>query len=291
MGCNLSATRIGLAGDSTLLHPDIASVADDLVAGALASRDMTIAQLIQATQSKLAAKGMLRSGAAIHELSAVANEELRTVAATSWTALMNTLGSMPPALTPALKGDVQSVFVGMFSARYDALQAAILPAFRTSGDDVAKLGVEMVRKTYDALLKRYLAEITLWAAAYERPNVDSATPAATYVFHGSVGSVQTGANATAKVVQNLGSADTGPLLENLRELTEQIGRLSNLDPLSQRQVAELNGEIERELKSAEPNPLKLRGLFNGLGTFIQTLAATPTAYAVIQTSATALGLM
>jgi hypothetical protein len=57
------------------------------------------------------------------------------------------------------------------------------------------------------------------------------------------------------------------------------------------QGTDLGTEIEHELSAAEPNPFKLRGLFNGLSALVQTIGGAPAAWGVIQSFATALGLM
>jgi hypothetical protein len=87
--------------------------------------------------------------------------------------------------------------------------------------------------------------------------------------------VQTGANSVANVTQNLGSSDLVPLLNAVRDFTRQLQSLPAVNPQMRRQGTDLGTEIERELSAAEPNPFKLRGLFNGLSTLVQTIGAAP----------------
>lgn len=103
--------------------------------------------------------------------------------------------------------------------------------------------------------------------------------------------MQTGANSTATVTQNLAGADLTSLIESIRKLTEQINQAQDLDPALQGQVTELNRDIVSELQAPKKNTFKLLGLFNGLTSFVQTLAVVPAAYSEIQSIATALGLM
>jgi hypothetical protein len=275
-----------------MLNPDIPTVVADLVDGALASRDRSIGLQIQAKQNMLASQGMGQSGRAVFELAEVANEELRTIAATLWTALLNALRAMPPSPGPQVQNDVRATFLDMFSARYDALQAAFSGAFHVGGGDRAKAaGVDMVHKTYEALSKRYSAEIALWAAAYNPSHLNAQPLAPQYVFNAPVGTVQTGANSTANVTQNLAGADLAPLIASLNRLIEEISQVPNVDPESQRQAVELNRDIVSALQAPQRNTYRLLGLFNGLATFVQTLGAVPAAYSEIQSIATALGLM
>lgn len=168
-----------------MLNPEIAMITNDWVDGALASRDRSIHMQIQAKQRTPAAQGVLRSGRAIFEYAEVANEELRVIAATLWTALLNALRAMPPVATADLKTDVQAAFDSLFLRRFKALEAALSNAFHSSAGEriqAVDAGVDVIRRTYEALSKRYSAEIALWAAAYGRSQMNSQPSSAQYIF-------------------------------------------------------------------------------------------------------------
>jgi hypothetical protein len=273
-----------------MLDRKITTIASNWVDGALGSRDLTLDQRIGAKQSFLSSRGMLISGAGVHGLAELANEELRTIAATSWTALMNALRAMPPAPSLELQQDVDAAFVEMLASRYQEMLATLGPAFEMSSGGRKALVVDIVQSRYKSILQQYAAEVMMWAAAYERSN--TASPAsATYVFNSPVGSLQTGAHSVANVTQNLGSSDLAPLSNAVREFATELQSLPAMSPQILRQGTDLGTEIERELSAAEPNPFKLRGLFSGLSAFVQSIGAAPAAWGVIQSIATALGLM
>jgi len=78
-----------------MLNYEIAAIAADLVDGALAGRDLNLHMQIRAKQNFLASKGYAMSGAAIHEIVKLANEELRTVFATTWTVAIRQSSAWP----------------------------------------------------------------------------------------------------------------------------------------------------------------------------------------------------
>jgi hypothetical protein len=275
-----------------LLTPDIAVIATDLAHGTIESRDATVIMKIQAKRNYLAAKGHGVSGAAIHELAALFGGELREFAVIAWAALIKALAAMPPKPGPDLQGEIQKVFTDMMIGRFNLLQPLFDQAFASSGSDRTRpLGLAIVQPIYDGLIKQYSAEIALWAAAYQNSNKGAAPASATYAFHGAVGSVQTGANSTAHVVQNIGAADAAKLLDAIHGFVAELNTRSDIDQGSKAQVTALTGAIERELQSENRNTSKLSGLFFGLSAFVQGMAAAPQAYATIQSIAMTLGLM
>lgn len=273
-----------------MLDKKISEIAGDWVEGALASRTTSFQRQIDAKQNQLAARGMFRSGAAIREFADIANEELRTFAATIWTALTNSLNAMPPAPSAVLGDEVLNVFEEMFSARYKAMLSFLAPVFVNSADPGGR-GIELVNTTYNALMTQYSAHVRLWAGVHERKSVGSSPPPASYVFNGPVGSVQTGAGSIANVVQKLNATDLAPLLKAVRDLEFDLQGIRDIDPLRRDQGIDLNKKIEQELVTAEPNVLVLQGLLSGLSSFVQGLASAPAAYSVLQACSQALGLM
>ena len=275
-----------------MLNPEIVVIATDLVYGTIDSRDASVIMKIQAKRNYLAAKGHGVSGAAIYELAGVFGAELREFAAIAWDALIKALNAIPPKPGAELKTEIQNVFTEMMAARFKVLEPMFDEAFTSNGSDRTRhLGRAIVDPIYGALIKQYSAEIALWAAAYRNSNAGSVAAPATYNFHGSVGSVQTGASATAHVVQNIGASDVAKLIDALRGFVAEINSRSDIDPTSKTQVTTITDAIESELQSESRNPAKLSGLFFGLSAFVQSIASAPQAYAVMQSIAMALGLM
>ena len=80
-------------------------------------------------------------------------------------------------------------------------------------------------------------------------------------FNAPVGAVQTGANATANVTQNLG-VDFSNVFRLLEQLKPQV---SELPPEQQEDALASIEVLEDELKSQDKNPKRIRGLLAGLG--------------------------
>jgi hypothetical protein len=275
-----------------MLDDAIVAVTRDLLEGVVASRERGLEQNLLAKQSELARRGMLDSSVAIQLYADAAADELRFVAETLWAALLKSMAAMPPKFDPNLKNDVMAAFGTLFREKFGSIDAAMTARIRPGAPAMTAHGTAMIQGKYEALLRQYKGEITLWASARERSRSAAApTPAATYNFHGPIGSLQTGPGAMAHVVQNIGPGDVAGVVEQLRELARQIGELQSIDERERGEGVTLATDIQAELQTAQPSRVKLRGLFYGLSEFVQALGAAPSAYVTLQSMASAIGLM
>lgn len=109
-------------------------------------------------------------------------------------------------------------------------------------------------------------------------------------FQGTVGSVQTGANAVANVVQNLGANERAALVSALQKVKEVIEIAPSLAEPQRQQLLEIAHECSSGIESESPNDTKLLAMFNVLGTTIQSIASAQPAYQALKTALLAVGI-
>lgn len=117
----------------------------------------------------------------------------------------------------------------------------------------------------------------------------SAAPAHVYNFHGTVGSVQTGPNSTASVVQYV-MPNQQELLAAVVALRDRLDGLTELDETLRRQVVETTESCRVELEKPTPNRVTLTRLLLGLATTIQTIPAVEPAYKALKVVASSAGI-
>lgn len=148
-------------------------------------------------------------------------------------------------------------------------------------------------------LQQYLRYLTPTEAAPFLPllglssplQVQGASPMIqNFTFHGNVGSVQTGANAVANVVQNLGMNERASLATALQQFKTAIESESSLTEIQKQKLLEITQKCSNEIGSESPDGTKLNDMFNVLGTTVQTLASAPVAYQVLRTTFLACGI-
>lgn len=123
-------------------------------------------------------------------------------------------------------------------------------------------------------------------------NNDSAngnSPGHNFNFYATVGSVQTGSNATANVVQTFAGIEKDKLIDALRELQNELVS-AQMAESDRTDITELATETIGELERATPNKLKLTSALSAIGTAVQTCAAAPQAYQLLKSAAAPFGI-
>ncbi|MFA6310400.1 MAG: hypothetical protein WCV99_10550 [Sterolibacterium sp.] len=160
-------------------------------------------------------------------------------------------------------------------------------------------GMEILTNNVSGALTRYLRYLTPLEAAPFKPllgqeetsQVQGTHPVVNnFNFQGTVGSVQTGANAVANVVQNLGADERTALVSALQQVKEAIGIAPSLPEPQRRELLEIAHECSSQLESESPNDTQFLNMFNVLGTTIQSIAGVQPAYQVLKTALLAVGI-
>lgn len=112
-----------------------------------------------------------------------------------------------------------------------------------------------------------------------------------YYFYGTVGAVQTGANAIANVVQNIGADDKQALTDALNLVRESIGAIQNLAEVQKEELVQVVDECRAEITSEKPNNTRLRALLSTVATSIQTIASAQPAYQAVKGALLPLGIV
>lgn len=111
-----------------------------------------------------------------------------------------------------------------------------------------------------------------------------------YNFYGAVGSVQTGANATANVVQNLGADDRASLLSAIQQVRDALSNSPSVGEQQRSELLEIADECASQMTASAPNNTKLLTMFNVLGTAIQSIASAQPAYQALKGAILPLGI-
>lgn len=111
-----------------------------------------------------------------------------------------------------------------------------------------------------------------------------------YNFYGAVGSVQTGANATANVIQNLGADDRATLSSAIQQVRDALSNAQTVGEQQRKELLEIADECVSQMSASSPNNTKLLTMFNVLGTSIQSIASAQPAYQALKIAVLPLGI-
>ena len=139
--------------------------------------------------------------------------------------------------------------------------------------------------------EKHNIEIDLYVDSLRETGKEALPPRATYHFYGSVGAVQSGANAYANVVQHLADSDKQEIINALNEVKLAVQNASKKSEREIHELIEIVDDSIDELAKSNPNNTKLRACFDVLSGSIQAIASAGPAYHALKSALLPLGIM
>src|SRR5262245_52348261 len=135
-------------------------------------------------------------------------------------------------------------------------------------------------------------DIELFVLSLRQREAAAGTIGPTVVVQGSVQTLQTGANATATIVQHFDAPDRDVLVKALDVVQEALGTVAAASTgIHTAEVLELVRDCRLEAEKPSPNKPKLAALGSGIATMIQTTASLKPAYDLLKSALLPLGVL
>jgi hypothetical protein len=145
---------------------------------------------------------------------------------------------------------------------------------------------------WDRAVTKVETEIDLFVLSLRRASKDQQLGSPPPVFHiSSVGAIQTGPNATASIVMNIGAEDREVLLRALDLVKGGLAGVESLPAHLRAEIIDLVDEVKSELKKPKPNGTRLGSLASTIATAIQTAGSLQPAYQALKAALLPLGIM
>lgn len=248
-----------------------------------------MAELLRSIKFDMSRRGMAQSGGHVAQLFDAHKKELETRAALAWQALHRAHQTCGAPVYEGLGIDLKSELKNTIQAEADKLKSSF-------GDQAKKISVFRDHPQFDLaanarlLVNKHDLEIEIYEDSFMSGKKDENASVQQYHFYGSVGAVQTGANAKANVVQNLDASEMSSLKEALRMSREAISSYTSLDDAKRQELIGVADDCILELDSASPNNTRLLPLFTVLATSVQAIASARPAYLALRTALLPLGI-
>lgn len=209
-----------------------------------------------------------------------------------WSNLHRAHGSFGSELSAGLRADLTQAFRADFDAM---MEQQLRPRFDVDLKDFRSSAkgpdwTAQLNAARDRELARYEAEIEHYVALLEAAAARGAPAAASYVIHGNVGAVVTGAGAVTNVVQNINPDQREALLKALELVKHAIGAAPELEEQDRRELVEFADEAAGEVAKERPNTRRLSLTLQSLAAAVQGIASAPGAYEVLSSAAVAIGI-
>lgn len=259
---------------------------EQLVDVQVTERRRLFPQELSQFDAQATAKGTLRSGAHVHQIHRAHQHELDVRVILTWESLVRVHRTFGQPISDTLREDLKSEI-------HRHIDQAMAELTDSLNERTQKTGISMpvsLTDAYSATLKKHDVEIDLYVDSLSETAGGASTMTQNYNFYGAVGSVQTGAHATANVVQSLGADDRASLTSAIQQVRDALTQASPLGEQQRKELLEVADECSTQISSDSPNNTKLLTMFNLLGTAIQSIASAQPAYQALKLAVLPLGI-
>lgn len=251
----------------------------------LRERRYDLQRSTQRVKERMSARGMLQSGMTVTELRELFVAELRARGALAWEQLQSVISLLGFAPTESAVEDLATVLAAAIDKQCGELSEQL-------GQETSPIGMGGKVDIADDLanLKRELyARVELLVRSLQRQRL-SPEPGHVFNFHGMVGALQTGTNATTSISIELTPAAIEQLRNTLNQVQSAITRAPELAADTREELTSIATEVQEELARDRPSKIRVGQLAQGIGTAIQTAASLQPAYAALKHALWAIGV-
>ena len=253
-------------------------------------RDKQLPLDVRQIEHQASATGTFRSGNTIRQIHGLYEREIEIRAVLIWENLIRVHKTLGSHLSDTLADDLKESFVS-YLTECDARLSPSLAAVMQKLNPPSSVDLSLNNAISHARQKHEI-EADIYADSLKQQEIStSGAKSSEYNFYGNVGTVQTGPNASANVIQNLGAEDKEALLSALHLVSDSIATMHELAEIQKAELTEIVCESVSELESAKPNNTKMRMLLATIASTIQTVASAPHAYQTLKVALMPLGIM
>lgn len=261
-------------------------IARRLLDAQLRLRDQALESDAGNIKERMSVRGALMSGMTVSQISQLACQEFRTRTHVAWDTLLRVLSEV--GVTPAeeLRLDLVVWIERFIEDTFQILATFLNHATSNIGFGA---GVGPLQDEATALKSEFEAKADLLIASLTQRATSSPTAAVMH-FYGAVGTVQTGAGASATVTQHISQADMAMLKVALDRIPDEIAASADLATDARNELIEVLHDVRGEIAKDKPNSIRIRQLAIGVATAIQTSASLRPAYEALKAALVPLGV-
>lgn len=235
------------------------------------------------------ARGMFHSSSRVFAHQHAHTHELEIRAMLAWQNIVRAHRTIGSPKAPALRADLHELIRTQIEAFRLELQGSLNSRLRNAGINST---IPTLNEAASLLDQKHAIEVDLYVDSLDQTDEIGKTMATapTYNFYGNVGAVQTGANAAANVVQNLGSDERAAIDAALRQVLEEVRTSQQFHEQQRGEIVQIVEECQSQLRDKSPNNTKLMAMFNVLAGSIQAISSAQPAYQSLRLALLPLGI-
>lgn len=269
-----------------MLHPTLQARFVKLVDVKMMERRKQFPLELSQIDSQAAAHRMFHSSVRVLQTQQAHECELEVRSILAWESLVRVHRTFGQPMSDALRDDLKAEIHRHIDQAMTELTGSLDERSKKSG---LNMSVSLV-DAHRAAIDKHDVEVDLYVDSLTAVTGGTSTMTHNYNFYGAVGSVQTGANATANIIQNLGADDCASLSSAIQQVREALSNAQSVGEAQRRELIEIADECASQMSSSTPNNTKLLTMFNVLGTAIQSIASAQPAYQALRVAVLPLGI-
>lgn len=244
---------------------------------------------LQRIRAQAAATGMFGSGNMLYLINETCRLAVRNRGQLIWNTIHRFITTAGVSYSSSLREELLDLFKENFRPPDDinGLRETALTAGIGRNQAAESQLEESFGKSRSDTLEIIAGEIDLFLTAMKK-NESEGNKGSTMNFYAPVGSVQTGANSTAYVTQNISVDARTTLVSAFDEIIKELSK-SQIVP-QREELIEVVQDAKTEIAKSKPNALRLQSYIVTIGTMIQAVAALKPAYGLLKLGAAHFGI-
>lgn len=234
------------------------------------------------------AYGMFRSSGRILQMGKAHEQELASRSAIAWDCLTRVHRTLGSPMSDTLRDDLKEEMARRITECSAELNWSLSKQIKKS-DNNASFSLD---ETRIAEVAKHNIEIDLYVDSLSESLATKGTTPMTqnYNFYGNIGAVQTGANSTANVIQNLTVDERASISSALQQVKEALSDAPSIADTQRYELLDIANDCVSQMALESPNTIKLLTMLTVLGTSIQSIASAQPAYQALKVALLPLGI-
>lgn len=276
-----------------MIDPQILKITDERIKIEIEQQNQHLRDEIKRVSAEMAARGLGHSGAMIGSISKLYKQYIKNQAHLIWQTLFRFITTSGISYSESLASDLKEIVSKYLPESFPDFKNYILKSASHFGSDNIYNEVESdLASTRGHTLRLIGTEIDLFVYSLrEKSKIKESDNKSTILnIYSPVGSIQTGDNAMANIIQNIDTDLKLQLDDTLKVIADGLEQLDALPAHQKHEINDIVSEGREELKKDKPNSLKLKSLLTTIGTTIQTVASMKPAYDTLKQLLTYFGV-
>ncbi len=248
---------------------------------------------IQHVKNEMNARGMFQSSMTIKRITDVSINAIKDRASLVWQIYFRFLTTTGIKYSPELSTELKELVAYHFPENLGEFKGYVKNVSKLiQSNNTLESQENELSLARRAALAEVGTEIDLFVHSLKKTSENENTKEGPLVFniYSPIGSIQTGNNATANIVQRLDSDIHEKLVQALDQIAREIISIDDKLPSPKNEIIEIIQEGQQELSKPNPNITRLKSILPTVGSTIQTIASMKPAYETLKQALSFLGI-